>query len=104
MTDRERLQEAIMRMTMCARRECAVCKYSMNEQPSEDCDGRITANMNVLADLVLREADPAVVKCGECRHSHKATVNGKGFLICPATGLDITENDFCFLGERRGEE
>ena len=103
MTDRERLQEAIMRMTMCARRECAVCKYSMNERPSKDCDRRITANMNVLADLVLREADPAVVKCGECRHSHKATVNGKGFLICPATGLDITENDFCFLGERRNE-
>ena len=104
MTDRERLQEAIMRMTMCARRECTVCKYSMSEQPSEDCDGRITANMNVLADLILRETSPAVVKCGECRHSHKATVNGKGFLICPATGLDITENDFCFLGERSDKE
>lgn len=104
MTDRERLQEAIMRMTMCARRECAVCKYSMSEQPSEDCDRRITANMNVLADLVLRAASPAVVKCGECRHSHEAKINGKGFLICPATGLDITENDFCFLGERSDKE
>lgn len=94
MTDRERLQEAIMRMTMCARRECAVCKYSANEQPSEDCGGRITANMNVLVDLVLRAAGPAVVKCGGCRHSHEAKINEKGFLICPATGLDIAENNF----------
>ena len=57
MTDREQLQEAILRMTMCARRECAVCKYSINEQPSEDCDRRITANINVLVTTFC--------KCGE---------------------------------------
>lgn len=53
MTDIERLQEAIMRLTMCARRECAMCKYSVNKQPTDGCYWRITENMNVLADKCL---------------------------------------------------
>jgi hypothetical protein len=42
-----------------------------------------------------------VVRCGECRYRQKAKVNRKGFLICPASGMEITDDDFCSYGERK---
>ena len=48
----EQLGEAIMRLSMCARRECEICKYKdrpKTELPSDDCKERATKNMNVLA-------------------------------------------------------
>lgn len=42
-----------------------------------------------------------VVRCKDCQYWEKATVNGKGFLICPASGMDITSDDFCSYGERK---
>ena len=54
-------------------------------------------------DVVLAPtADVApVVKCKECKYYESAKVNNKGFLICPASGMEITDNDFCSYGERR---
>lgn len=40
-----------------------------------------------------------VTRCKDCAHKERATVNEKGFLICPASGMDITPDDFCSLGE-----
>ena len=40
-----------------------------------------------------------VVRCMDCKHKERATVNGKGFLICPASGMEITPDDFCSYGE-----
>ena len=46
-----------------------------------------------------------VVRCKDCVYFAKAKVNKKGFLICPASGMDITEEDYCSYGERKeGEE
>ena len=42
-----------------------------------------------------------VVRCKDCSYWDKATVNKNGFLICPASGMEITEGDFCSYGERR---
>lgn len=42
-------------------------------------------------------------KCKACFYRDKATVNKKGFLICPASGMEITEEDYCSYGERRTE-
>lgn len=44
-----------------------------------------------------------VVRCKDCLYSDDswAKVNEKGFLICPASGMEITDNDFCSYGERR---
>ena len=42
-----------------------------------------------------------VVRCCKCEYSKKATINDKGFKICPASGMEITDNDFCSYGERR---
>lgn len=42
-----------------------------------------------------------VIRCKDCSYFCKATVNKKGFLICPASGMEITDNDFCSYGERK---
>lgn len=45
-----------------------------------------------------------VVRCKDCSYFCKATVNKKGFLICPASGMDITNNDFCSYGAKMDKE
>ncbi len=40
-----------------------------------------------------------VTRCKDCAHKERATVNEKGFLICPASGMEITPDDFCSYGE-----
>ena len=40
-----------------------------------------------------------VTRCKNCAHKERATVNEKGFLICPASGMEITPGDFCSYGE-----
>lgn len=42
-------------------------------------------------------------RCKECKIKEKATVNDKGFLICPASGMEIADNDFCSYFEPREE-
>lgn len=52
----EQLREAIVRLTMCARRNCKICRYKdreTSELPSEECKNRITRNMSILADECL---------------------------------------------------
>lgn len=51
----EREREALMRLTMCARKECAMCIYHGNGFPME-CYEIQTNAMNTLADA-LRVAD-----------------------------------------------
>lgn len=42
-----------------------------------------------------------VVRCRECEYAKNAKVNKKGFLICPASHMEIVDDDFCSYGERR---
>lgn len=44
-----------------------------------------------------------IVRCVECEYWKDRKVNGNGFTICPASGMEIQENDFCSYGERREE-
>lgn len=47
----------------------------------------------------LPTADVApVVRCKDCRYYQTTKVNEKGFLICPASGMEITETDYCSYG------
>lgn len=39
-----------------------------------------------------------VTFCKDCRYYQDAKVNEKGFLICPASGMEITEMDYCSYG------
>lgn len=42
-----------------------------------------------------------VVRCKDCTYFAEAKVNQNGFLICPASGMEITEMDYCSYGERK---
>jgi hypothetical protein len=52
------------------------------------------------ADTV--DAVPAV-RCRDCVYAQSAKINKKGFLICPASRMEITDDDFCSYGEKRSE-
>lgn len=43
----------------------------------------------------------SVVRCKDCTYFSNAKINTKGFLICPASGMEITEDDYCSYGERK---
>ena len=45
-----------------------------------------------------------VTFCKNCRYYQDAKVNEKGFLICPASGMEITKTDYCSYGERMDKE
>lgn len=51
---------------------------------------------DMLRDLGER---PRITFCRNCEYRKKATVNDKGFLICPASGMEITDQDYCSYGE-----
>lgn len=44
----EREREALARLTMCARRQCIICKFH-TPRGEIDCMDRITENMHILA-------------------------------------------------------
>ena len=44
-----------------------------------------------------------VIQCNECKYFEKAECID-GFLICPASGMEIHENDFCSYAERRSRD
>ena len=45
-----------------------------------------------------------VVRCKDCQYYQDAKINKKGFLICPASGMEISETDYCSYGIRMGQE
>lgn len=45
-----------------------------------------------------------VVFCKNCIYQKDAKVNCKGFIICPASNMEITDDDYCSYGERRESE
>lgn len=58
--------------------------------------------INIVHRFNIRSA-PQIGRCGECKIKEKAAVNDKGFLICPVSGMEITDNDFCSYFEPREE-
>ena len=56
-----------------------------------------------LALSALRE-QAEIVKCKNCIYQKDAKVNCKGFIICPASNMEITDDDYCSYGERRESE
>jgi hypothetical protein len=45
-----------------------------------------------------------VVRCKDCKYLEEAYVNAKGFLFCPASGMEVTDMDFCSYGKRRDND
>ena len=48
-----------------------------------------------------RRPAPPIGRCWECSYREKSTVNNKGFLICPASGMEIIDDDFCSYFEAK---
>ena len=60
---------------LCFKCECALCRLSSYVAP--------------------------VVRCKDCIYEKDAKWNRKGFRICPATHMEIVDDDFCSYGERK---
>ena len=69
---------------------CSDCEYK------ERCKN-VTCDVKAMPTI---DAVP-VVRCRECVYKERATVNEKGFLICPASHMEIADDDFCSYGEQR---
>ena len=41
-----------------------------------------------------------VARCRECEYAKNAKVNKKGYRICPASHMEIVDDDYCSYGER----
>ena len=55
--------------------------------------------------MMINQADTVdavpIVRCKDCVYAQSAEINNKGYRICPASGMEITDDDFCSYGERR---
>ena len=45
-----------------------------------------------------------VVRRRDCVYAQSAKVNKKGYRICPASHMEITDDDFCSYGEKKEDE
>lgn len=41
-----------------------------------------------------------VIRCRDCEYAKNAKVNKKGYRICPASHMEIVDDDYCSYGER----
>ena len=75
-------------------------------KPYEPSDEKWSVTGGTALRLIHNAVDNAptvdavvVTRCKDCTHKERATVNEKGFLICPASGMEITPYDFCSYGD-----
>lgn len=73
------------------------------------CNGSALGRHSGIADIIASSIDaiPAadvapVVLCKDCKYAARAKWNKKGYRICPASHMEITNDDFCSYGERNG--
>lgn len=57
----------------------------------------------IIDDMTAADVKP-VVLCRDCVYRKAAKVNDYGFLICSASGMDITDDDYCSYGVKEKEE
>ena len=74
----------------------------ITDAPNRDINSIVHAKIQrLIADTPTVEDTVQVVRCKDCIHFEDATVNAKGFLICPNTGMDIWDECYCAHGEKR---
>lgn len=78
------------------RREDVIAWFMPYAHVGESIDADV-----VISDIKgMKAADVApVTRCKDCKYLVNATVNANGFLICQASGMEITPDDFCSYGE-----
>ena len=72
---------------------------------SRNCVGSRLYNdkQQALAEWNTRQGPP-IGRCGDCAYSQNVKSNGKGFNICPASGMEITNEDFCSYFEPKAQK
>ena len=78
---------------------CADCKGGTKKTICRICD--INDVIDSAANVPAADVAP-VVLCKDCKYAARAKWNKKGYRICPASGMEITDDDFCSYGERNG--
>ena len=63
-----------------------------------------TDDAMALIDTIPAADVAEVVRCKDCQYYQDAKTNKKGFLICPASGMEIGETDYCSYGARMDKE
>lgn len=74
-----------------------------NNCDNEHGDIRFINGIEVVMEYIeeIPSADVVeVVRCKDCMYKKNAKTNHKGFLICSASGMEITDDDFCSYGEK----
>ena len=74
-------------------------EYEMHD----DCDELVARRCRDALSAVPAADVAEVVLCKDCQYYQDAKINKKGFLICPASGMEITETDYCSYGARMGK-
>lgn len=74
-------------------------EYEMHD----DCDELVARRCRDALSAVPAADVAEVVRCKDCQYYQDAKINKKGFLICPASGMEITETDYCSYGARMGK-
>lgn len=74
---------------------CNGCKYEFYIDNDRCWEAR-------LADYLISKGVTIPVRCGECIYMEEA-YEKNGFSICPASGMEIMNTDFCSYGERKEE-
>ena len=63
---------------------------------------------DIIAKEIIRNAPTVdavpVVRCRDCAYAQRAKINEKGYRICPASHMEITDDDFCSYGRIREDE
>lgn len=114
----EEVREAIMRLTVCARRNCDVCKHKDRpkaELPSDECKKIITKSMNILADVCLCNVPQISAPIEHPKRGHKRKTIcwecAKNGGLCswsenftPVEGWDAVPTKIQARGHANGEE
>jgi hypothetical protein len=74
-------------------------EYEMHD----DCDELVARRCRDAPSAVPAADVAEVVRCKDCQYYQDAKINKKGFLIYPASGMEITETDYCSYGARMGK-
>ncbi len=73
-----------------------------HEAHAQNCREEVLLDRDIRLLKELPSVDAVeVVRCQYCAYFAEAKVNEKGFLICPASGMEITGMDYCSYGERK---
>lgn len=106
----ERLENGVINVKYASQHETAIHRLVAiedilgDEYDLDELREMVQANIPRLIDEQPTISAVPVVRCQECRYYPTAKVNEKGFLICPASGMEITETDYCSYGERMDKE